>query len=289
MTIAAAHESSISTAELLQLLPEKSFESPLELERFLDIDSKLGQMLMVTAGEVTLKGLDQLVRRRPEQVRLSANRLQVAETFTNRLARLCPWIRLAAVSGSTAYAGTKDDDDIDFFVVTDLNRLWVTLLIAMVGARLGRLRNRNLPTFCFNRITEEDECRDAFNLAREPLFAREALNLRVLRGRRYYRELIDSAAWMAGLFPGRYRQALDSTPFLSEETNNRHGIFWSVANRVAMIILVPYTSLMSMWRNRRLERAGRIDARFRTVFRRGFFAYESIKYDLLRDAYKEAF
>jgi len=35
--------------------------------------------------------------------------------------------------------------------------------------------------------------------------------------------------------------------------------------------------------------SGKLDARFRTVIRRGFFAYESRKFDLLKDTYRRAF
>lgn len=289
VSIAAAHESSISTEELLLLLPQGAFASSAELESFVGYDPPLRGELLVRDGEITLKGSEPLARSRAEQVNLSAQRLGIARSFSDRLVGLCPWIRLVAISGSTAYGGTRPDDDVDFYLVTRRNRLWVTLLFAMLAARFHRMRDSNTPQFCFNRILEENECRDAFHSTQDPLFAREALRLCILEGRAYYQELLDSAPWMGDVFPALFRRALTTTPISDPLGDNADGRVWSIVNGIVFAALAPYLTIMGLWRNNRLLRAGNLDARFRTMIRRGFFAYESRKYDLLSETYQKVF
>jgi hypothetical protein len=286
--IAAARRSSISSEELYLLLPQGAFASSGELESFVEYDTSLNQTLLVRDGQVTLKQSESLARGRVEQVRLSEERAEVAQSFCDRLVMACPWIRFVAISGSTAYAGSNPHDDVDFYIVTRRNRLWVTLLIAMLVARFHRIKNTGLPQLCFNRIEEEDESRDSFGLPQDPLFAREALSLRVLEGHAYYRELVESASWMEDFFPALFRQVLAS-PALDTLVNDLSGRAWSIVNGIVFGVLVPYLLVVGDWRNRRLVRHGNMDARFRTITKRGFFAYESLKFDVLRDAYKKVF
>ena len=289
VSIAADHGSSISSAELLVLLPEGVFDSSADLESFVKGDASLGHELKVLDGQITLRGFERLAGRRPGQIRLSEQRALTAQAFSDRLMIACPWIRVVAISGSTAYAGSKSQDDVDFYLVTGRNRLWITLLFAMISARFHRRKSPDSPQFCFNRILEENECRDAFRSKKDPLFAREALNLRILQGGDYFRELLSSATWMERLFPGLFRQALGPAIVRKPNVEKADRRVWSIVNEVAFAGLAPYLTIVGIWRNHRLLRAGRVDARFRTITRRGFFAYESKKYDLLRDTYSKVF
>jgi len=237
-----------------------------------------------------LWGSEELARDRIAQIELTAQRLQLAKSFSEQLMKACPWIRLAAISGSTAYATSRPQDDIDFFLVTRGKRLWVTLLIAMILARFRRLKNPTSPQLCFNRISEERECREEFRSVRDPLFAREALNLRVLAGQSHYRDLLSVAPWMGDVFPRLYsRLAVRDRSIQTNEvtfTARRH---WWIANAIAFAILAPYLMMVGSVRNHRLLRHGAEQARFQTILRRGFFAYESNKYELLRDRYSKVF
>jgi hypothetical protein len=245
--------------------------------------------LIVSGGEIVFRGSENLARRRPEQARLAADRVQLAASFANRLVRLCPWLRIVAISGSTAYGSPRARDDIDFFLVTRQNRLWITLLLAMGLAKIHRMRNTSTPVYCFNRMLDESRCAEAFRKFQDPLFAREALNLRVLDGQPYYRRLLQSASWIEELFPAFYRQALT-------RWNEKEGArispgprLWSIANWIAFAGLAPYAILANLLRNRRLQASDNLEAQFRTVIQPGFFAYESRKFDLLRDTYRRAF
>ncbi len=288
VSIAAAHESSLPLEELVHLLPQAAFPSEGALESYVRGDRELRERITVLQGELVPRGREQLVQGHEEQKTLAARRLAGASAFTENLLRVCPWLRLVAISGSVAYGRTRPDDDIDFFLVVARGRLWVTLLVAMVLARIARGKVRGLPTYCFNRALEEDRAMEAFSSRHEALFAREALNLRVLRGRSFYGSLIERAPWMEQHFPVLYRsrRAEASGP---EATAARGEIWWSLANAAAFLGLGAYLRLVGQVRNRRHVRSGEDSAQFRTVVQRGFCAYESNKYEQLRQQYREAF
>ncbi len=271
------------------MLPPSKFDSVEGLERFLSYDPTLRKELIVSGGEIVFRGSEDLARRRPEQVRLAADRVQLATSFANRLVRVCPWLRIVAISGSTAYGRPKTRDDIDFFLVTRQKRVWITLLFAMVLAKLHRMRNPSTPVYCFNRMLDESRCEDTFRTFHDPLFAREALTLRVLDGQPYYLWLLQSAIWMEELFPAFYRQVLTRRDETEAARISRGPRIWSIANWIAFVGLAPYTRLASLLRNRRLQASGNLEAQFRTVIQPGFFAYESRRFDLLRDTYRRAF
>lgn len=289
VAIAAAHDSSISTDELFLLLPKAAFSSEPELQAYICSDPILRDEISVHRSEIAPKGSEELARRRGDRISLFARRSELAQSFSDRLTEMCPWVRLVGISGSTAYRGPKLRDDIDFFIVTSRDRVWITLLIAMLAARIWRKGSLDSTVLCFNRIIEEDDCRDAFGSMQDPLFAREALSLNILFGREYYRNLLSASSWMERLFPALFHEAIRPSSMNGERNDHRPRHWESVLNGVSVLVLAPYLRIMGYWRNIRLLRAGNRDAQFRTVIRRGFFAYESRKYDLLRDAYRQSF
>lgn len=287
--IAAANDCTISTEELRVLLPQGVFETNEALEDFISRDRVLSRELLILDGEVAPRDGQDLIAKRSEQRRLTLDRLELANAFTRTLLHACPWIELAGISGSTAYGGSKPHDDVDFFLVTQRNRMWITLSAAMALARLTRWRTPDSPVLCFNRVTERDQCARSFQEDREPLFAREALNLRILSGRLFYRELLLGAPWMRKRFPTLYDLKVREDVVGAPVPASRWAPHWFFANAIAFLCLAPYLWAMGLLRNTRLAEQGRPNARFRTVIERGFCAYESKKYDDLRDAYGRAF
>ncbi len=285
---AAENGSSISLAELHDLLPSNLFPSSADLGRFIAADESLSRVLATVGDELTLRGREPLALSRAHQRALAEARVDEAGRFLARLARVCPWIELAGVSGSTAYGGAKPADDIDFFLVTQDHRLWITLLVALVYARTERVRSGRSPVYCFNRLLEREPCARAFQERRDALFAREALNLRLLHGNALYARLLESAPWMAEPFPSLYASRLArGTPRDGDLSRPRRG--GRILNDLAFLLLGPYLWVMGLWRNTQLRRAGRNKECFRTVIRPGFWATESVLFDELREQYARAF
>ncbi len=287
--IAAENRSTMSPEELQVLLPPAAFANAEAVVQFIQDDRVLGAELIVADREVALRAAPGLIKGRQEQRRLTDQRLRQADLFAASLERCTPGLELMAISGSVAYGGTKVDDDIDFYIVTGSDGLWITLLIAMGLARLHRLRRPETPVFCFNRLEEADGCRARFRESGEALFAREALSLRVLRGAGFYRDLLESAPWMERWFPALYRKRVEETGARDPARTAPSSPLWRAANATAFLVVGPYLWTLGAIRNRRLRREGRTQAVFRTVVEPRFCAYESRKYDRLDDEYRRAF
>lgn len=284
VSVAAANGCTISLDELHALLPLGPFPSSDSLGRFLDTDREMRERLIVAGAQVVPRERSDLLDRRAVQQALTADRLARAERFLARLERVCPWIEMVGVSGSVAYGGTKPHDDVDFFLVTRARRMWLSLAAAMVLARIERWRDPPTPVYCFNRVTEGDACMASFRGSDDPLFAREALNLRILRGHDFYQGLLRASPWMEKHFPRLYGSRLEAVEEM-DEPPARTGSVGTFLNLAAYVALGSYLWSVGLIRNARHARAGHSGERFRTVVERDFCAYESKKYDDLRDLY----
>lgn len=71
-----------------------------------------------------------------------------------------PWVVGVAITGSVAVNSAKKDDDVDFMVVTEPNRLWLTRLLTLFFAmKYGKRRSfaREEPnSWCFNLWLDSD-------------------------------------------------------------------------------------------------------------------------------------
>ena len=285
---AVSNGSTISVDELRSLMPINRFPTGGVLKQFLTTDERLSRLLAEVKGEITLRGKEDLAEGRQSQRVLAHTRLAQADDFLRRLGRFCPWIELAGISGSTAYAGTKPEDDLDFFLVVERRRLWISLLLAMATARFLRLRSKSSPVYCFNRVVERADCELTFRATREPLFAREALNLVVLRGNGLYGHLLASAGWIERLFPRLFAMRLNDAGEADDTPRAEHGVTGTLANAAAFLVLGPYLWLAGLIRNVRLRKAGRERECFRAVVRTDHYATESTLYDELREEYRRA-
>jgi predicted nucleotidyltransferase len=80
-------------------------------------------------------------------------KLQQAAPIISFLAKL-PWVVGVAITGSVAVNSAKADDDVDFMIVTEPNRLWLTRLLTLIVAmKYGKRRSfaKEEPnSWCFN-------------------------------------------------------------------------------------------------------------------------------------------
>lgn len=104
-----------------------------------------------------------------------------------------PWIKMAAVTGSAASNNAQKDDDLDIFIITEKNRLWitrgfVTLILSVINkyARGGEGNGK----FCCNLFVDESRSKWKKE-ARNLYVAREILSMHpfIDRDNMYFRFL----------------------------------------------------------------------------------------------------
>jgi hypothetical protein len=185
----------LSAAEIYRYLPIAA-----ELD---DVENTLGSehlSAIVTAiGSFhVLRGREHLVADRQHKAARSALLWTQAARYGRIVASL-PWVRLVAVTGSLAVGAATDEADIDLFVVTADDRLWLaramTIGVAKVAARARSTRGLRLcPNYFLTATALDLPERDVYT-------AHELAQLVPLFGPRAYRELLERNAWYRDLLP----------------------------------------------------------------------------------------
>lgn len=86
-------------------------------------------------------------------------KLTEAQSFL-RLVRMMPGVQAVAVSGSVAVGNAKDNDDVDWLIVTSPQSLWlvrpmVLFVAGLFGKRRGRKGDHRDNSWCFNMFLTE--------------------------------------------------------------------------------------------------------------------------------------
>lgn len=188
-------------------LTPQQLESMLTNGEFDDLGFKVRDGYLITSDDQT-----QLARSEMEQT--SADKLNSAGSFANLLARVIPFIRTVAVTGSVAYGSATKWDDIDLFIVTKRNRLWISALLTLVLVRLNKLlilRPPHLSLFCLSYVHDEQGfLRESQRNRSNPLFARELLKAKPVAGTGEYRKMLQENEWVAEFYSRPYLKKLRS-------------------------------------------------------------------------------
>ena len=146
-----------------------------------------------------------LIQRRLVREKISQQHLRKA-IYISQLYRVIPGVKLIGVSGSLAMMGSGKQDDIDLFVITEKNRIWLSrLLLILLTTITGFRRKRRekllsaAGKICINLILEND------NLAQNKkniYLAHEVLQMRVLWQREeVYSKFLHDNEWVFKYLP----------------------------------------------------------------------------------------
>lgn len=120
--------------------------------------------------------------------------------------QLIPWIKLVGISGGLSLNNASKVDDIDLFIITSKNRLWISRIMAVVildllGVRrkVGMSKAQTAGKICLNTILEEEKLEQKI---KDVYIAHEVLQMKVLwqRGSIYQKYLEDNA-WVFRFLP----------------------------------------------------------------------------------------
>lgn len=180
-----------------------------------------------------------LVKKRVEREEESRRFFRQAR-FYGGILRAIPWIKLVGVSGSLAMDNAKRGDDIDFFIVTEKGRLWISrLFIILMLEFFGVRRKRGEDgveargKICVNILLEEGNLAQPIN---NIYLAHEVLQMRVLwqRGGAYQR-FLEENDWVFRYLPNWVSGANISHQALGIKRKNQD------KRRLNAYILIPDT------------------------------------------------
>ncbi len=88
----------------------------------------------------------------PERKRAWSRELFKRHERSLRLLCRLPWVRFMGLTGANAFESCRQTDDLDLFVVTAPNRLWLTFLAMIAFSRAAGQRD----ILCINYLVDED-------------------------------------------------------------------------------------------------------------------------------------
>ncbi|MFN8242463.1 MAG: hypothetical protein U0X40_00305 [Ferruginibacter sp.] len=138
-----------------------------------------------------------LVSRRKKGNELAARQMQIARRAAAILARF-PYVRGLAVSGSLSKNYCTEKTDIDFFIITRSNRLWVARTLMHLYKKFTFLTGRQ-KWFCMNYYIDE-ACPE---IEEKNIFtAIEIATLLPMQGKAALQRFHKANAWIRHYFPG---------------------------------------------------------------------------------------
>jgi hypothetical protein len=276
----------VSVGELSKLLQEGASES--DVEEAIAFLPSLSSRFELRSGYLTERsdGLS------TGAILLEAKNRRIARTNLFQASRFASLLRssgfsLVAVSGSTSYGSASLSRDADLFCVAPTGRMWASLTRGLVMARAYALVHRHAPSFCLSCVMDVDYARSSFGTRRHLLFARDALEAKVLRGRDLYDFLMSSATWISDYYPVAYREMV-RTP-AGKLTGAKAPTAFSLAlNRVLLKTVGRYVQAKSSLLNRRFKATRRGGDLFGVRCGEDHLIYESRRYLDLKKEYDMA-
>jgi len=146
----------------------------------------------------TLKNDQYLAVRRNEGNRKAEELIKLAKKVGNLLIRF-PFVRGIAISGSLSKNYADDDSDIDLFIITAKNKLWISRTIMHCFKKLTFLVNKE-HLFCMNYYIDEEQ----MEIAEKNLYtAIEVGTLIPLQGDSVFERFYAANAWTRDFLPNK--------------------------------------------------------------------------------------
>jgi len=216
--------STLDQAVLLTVLYADLFDYPLTLDELhgrlvveqaakpavqAAVDRLVGPPLARVNGFICWMGREDLVAVRQRREEAGTKAWHAAHRYARWLRRI-PFVRMAAVSGSLAVNNTEKYGDVDFFCITEANRLWIARLFILPLPKITRFFHRFFPHyFCPNYTLT----RAHLEVLDHNLFsAHEVMQAVPLWGASVYREFREANPWAFRFLPQGPRGAPMPTP-----------------------------------------------------------------------------
>jgi hypothetical protein len=156
-------------------------------------------------GYYFLAGRKKILSIRHSRRRISSCKLKIARK-ASKILSFIPTVKLIAVSGSLSLKNARASDDIDFFIITSSNTLWITrflvnTLLLLTGSKRSVKDFHGTNLICPNLFITQDSLR--LSCERQNLFsAREISQLLVLFERNnIYEKFISANPWIKKYLP----------------------------------------------------------------------------------------
>ena len=167
--------------------------APEEVQRALETGAADG-WLVRSKDYFALPGRAELIPLRERREAVARAKWARARRYSHWLATL-PFVRMVAITGTLAVNNAEAKDDIDVFVVTEPDRLWLCRALVIAVVRLARLGGDEL---CPNYFVSE---RELVFQDHNYFSAREVAQMVPIYGMTTYRNVRAMNAWVEDFLP----------------------------------------------------------------------------------------
>ena len=166
-----------------------------------DLDSSLDQLLLTgkifqLEGFYSLQNDQSLIERRKKGNERAAGLLIKAEKISKLLYRF-PYVRAVGVSGSVSKNFANENADIDYFIITKANRLWIARTLLHLFKKNPFLKHRN-EYYCMNYFVDEA---DLLIEEKNIYTATELYTIVPMAGNGSMKKFFDANSWSHNFFP----------------------------------------------------------------------------------------
>ncbi|MGB0432571.1 MAG: nucleotidyltransferase domain-containing protein, partial [Bacteroidia bacterium] len=154
--------------------------------------------LVAASGFWALKNRDEIIVERQNNLALNVKMLKRSRYVTWVLKQL-PFVKGIGISGSLSKQGATPGSDIDFFIITAKNRVWLVKAMAILIKKIFLFNSHKY--LCVNYLVSEDN----LQLNRENRFqAIEAITLKPVFGGKAFHNFFEANNWIKQYFPNQY-------------------------------------------------------------------------------------
>ncbi len=129
-----------------------------ELKEILATSQWLKEKVVQVEGFYALVGREASYLIRKRHNNLAEHKFDLAVRLI-KIYRYLPFIKMIAVCNSLAYSNTREESDIDLFIITARGKLWLVRLLTIAVVKILHLRpqpDHSRDTFCLSFFIDED-------------------------------------------------------------------------------------------------------------------------------------
>ena len=163
-------------------------------------------------GIYFLPGREEIVLKRRKNQKASGPKLKIAQKAARILIKV-PGVLLVGLTGNLAMMDAQEDDDIDFLIITQRDKVWTArfltvLLLEVLGRRRRPKSKRIKDKICLNLFL--DEAHLQFEKNRQDLYtAHEILQMKPLTGKENtYQRFLKTNVWIRDFLPNAFREKI---------------------------------------------------------------------------------
>jgi len=146
-----------------------------------------------------------------------------------------PWIKFIGLTGANAFESCKKNDDVDMFVVTQKNRLWLTYTLIVIISKILRKRG----VLCINYLVDSEN----LTINHQSYYnAVQLLQMKSIFNVEFYDQLIDANKWIFEFLPNaKFEKTIDNYYHLNKKSKSDIVKTNSFLTKIDEIIYIKYS------------------------------------------------